>query len=488
MQPAAAARRERDWTLLAAGAVAALTLWRLALLPHAAIDLFVDDAQYWLWGREPAWGYYSKPPLIGWILGLSTRLGGDGAFWIRAPLPLLHGATALVLMALGTRLFDRRVGALAAVAYASLPAVSLGSAMVSTDTPLMLAFATAILAWSHLAERRSRGWALGLGAAIGLGLLAKYAMAYVLPAAALAALLLPGARIAPRDAALAAGLAAALIAPNLAWNLGHDLATLRHTADNAGWSGLALDPRPLAAFLAAQFAVMGPVLFGAYLLAVLAVLRGRGGPALAYLVAFSLPVLVLVCGQALINRAYANWAAATYAGGTIAAVAVLAARPRWLALGLGINLALALLFPLALMRAETLAIGERLLFERSLGRHAVSERALAVARAEGLDTIVARERAHLADLFYTLRDAGLAIHAEPHDGPPRNHYEQRHTLPAGATGPVLFLAAGGAGPACRDAGAPVAERVRWVPDRGFARGRELRLYRVDAACWAAEAP
>ena len=89
--------------------IAAVTLWRLALLPFDARDLFVDEAQYWFWGRELAWGYYSKPPLIGWLMRLSTAIGSDAPFWLRAPLPLIHAATAVVVALIG-RAAVRRPG------------------------------------------------------------------------------------------------------------------------------------------------------------------------------------------------------------------------------------------------------------------------------------------------------------------------------------------------------------------------------------------
>ena len=78
--------------------VALVTLWRLALLPFDSRDLFVDEAQYWFWGRELAWGYYSKPPLIGWITAALDRDRLGRAFWLRAPLPLIHAATAVVVV------------------------------------------------------------------------------------------------------------------------------------------------------------------------------------------------------------------------------------------------------------------------------------------------------------------------------------------------------------------------------------------------------
>ena len=46
---------ERLFALGLAG-IALVTLWRVALLPFDRADLFTDDAQYWLWGWEPALG------------------------------------------------------------------------------------------------------------------------------------------------------------------------------------------------------------------------------------------------------------------------------------------------------------------------------------------------------------------------------------------------------------------------------------------------
>ena len=127
--------------------IALVTLWRLALLPFDARDLFVDEAQYWFWGRELAWGYYSKPPLIGWLMRLSTAIGSDDPFWLRLPLPLIHAATAVVVALVGRRLYGDRVGGIAGVGFASLPGVAVGSLLVSTDTPMLLCFALAMLAW-----------------------------------------------------------------------------------------------------------------------------------------------------------------------------------------------------------------------------------------------------------------------------------------------------------------------------------------------------
>jgi hypothetical protein len=341
---------------------------------------------------------------------------------------------------------------------------------------MLLCFALAMLAHLHLAERRSLGWAALLGAAVGTGLMAKYAMIYFPLSAALAALLLPSARIAWRDAALAAVVAFLLVAPNLAWNAANQFATLHHTADNADWRGPALDLAGLAEFLAGQFAVDGPVLFAAYL----AGLCRHGDPTRRYLALMSLPILAIVSVQALVSGANANWAAAAHLAALVLATAVLAPRPRLLALGLGINLAVTAALPVAAVFADSWRAGGNLVLHRYVGQSALSRHAGAIARENGLDTLVSGSRGMLAAFFYTLRDSGLAIYAEPEQGFPPHHYAQKHPLPPGG-GEVLYVTRDATGPACRAPVAPV-EVARWQPAEGFVTS-EIFAFRVARACW-----
>ena len=106
--------------LMLAG-VLAITGFRLLWLVFQPADLYPDEAQYWFWAQHPALGYYSKPPLVAWLIALTTGLFGESEFAIRLSAPLLHAGTAIFVYAIGSRLYDRRVGLWSALAYASLP-------------------------------------------------------------------------------------------------------------------------------------------------------------------------------------------------------------------------------------------------------------------------------------------------------------------------------------------------------------------------------
>lgn len=468
------------WPGRAAWIVAAITLARVAALRFNRTDLFVDESQYWLWGRNLDLGYYSKPPLIAWVIRAVTGVAGsDAAFWVRLPGAVFHGATALILGALAARLFTARTGFWVAVTYVTLPFAALGSLLISTDTIMAPFFAAALLCHVRTVESDRAGWAALAGIAIGLAFLAKYAAIYFLVGAALAALFVPWARISVRNALILAAGFALTVAPNVAWNLANDLTTVAHTMDNVGWvrgeSWLAgLNPAGLAEFFFSQFAVFGPVLFAALLAGYLR----PGSARMRALVFLSLPALVVVCAQALLDKAYANWAVASYFAGTLIVVPLLLDRaPRALWLSLAINGAVAVLLPLLTIIAPAPVRDGTPLLGRYLGRADLSREIIATAREAGTPTIVARDRDILADLFHTGRAAGLAFHAPRPEGRAQSYYEQTYPLPENA-GQVLLIA--DHAPDC--GGGPVSPVRRFDTASGAYAGRDFAAYLVPAEC------
>src|SRR5690348_3575606 len=114
---AAAPRTEAARFRAALLGVAALTMLRVVWLASGKTDLYADEAQYWLWSLDPAFGYFSKPPLVAWVITATTALLGDTEFGIRFAAPFLHLATALLLFGVAHRLYDARIGCWTALAY-----------------------------------------------------------------------------------------------------------------------------------------------------------------------------------------------------------------------------------------------------------------------------------------------------------------------------------------------------------------------------------
>jgi len=307
--------------------IALLTLYRGLVLYFGHLDLYVDEAQYWTWAQNLTWGYYSKPPVIALLIALTTAIGGNGVFWVKCGSLLCYPLSAWLLYALGSRLFDRRIGFWSATAFLLLPGVSLSSMIISTDVPFFLCWCAALYAyWRALQDNRWRWWLMA-GIASGLGLQTKYTMILFALSVLLHLASDAGLRRQFRNPRLYLTmlLAALIFIPNLWWNAVNGWPTLHHTEGISHLeNGAGLHWNHLSDFLGAQFAVMGPVFFGAWLwLTLWRSSRWWNDERLRFLNLFALPFLAVICGQALLGRANANWGAMTYASATILMVAML---------------------------------------------------------------------------------------------------------------------------------------------------------------------
>lgn len=329
---------------LALALVGLITAWRLALLAISPPNLSFDEAQYWAWAQTIQLGYYSKPPMVAWAIAATTALFGEGEGAVKLSSVLAHTATALFLFGLGRDLFDRRVGAWAALGWIALPAVSLSAVMVTTD-PLLLCCWSAALLFLVRAWRSGpaiNGWWVAFGLALGLGLLSKYAMAFFLAGLALWMVLEPKARRLLKSGGLWLGLVIGLLvyAPNGLWNAANGFVSYAHTRDNANLSGKLFNFGKLAEFVGGQFGVAGPIMMAAMIAGLIAGLRRCGDERLRFLSCFTVPVLLVMTLESFLSRANANWTAPAFVAGVVLASAYLVQRaPRLLVASFVLHLA-----------------------------------------------------------------------------------------------------------------------------------------------------
>ena len=212
-----------------------------------------------------------------------------------------------------------RVGLWSALTYASLPGVSVSAFIISTDAVLLPCWAAALYAFVLAREQGGWGWWIGVGLAAGLGLLAKYAMAYWMLSALGYVLLAEGTPSCGSTPRLARPRPP-IYAPNFWWNWSNGFVSYLHTRYSAALSGPLFHPDAFIEFLGAQSAVFGPLLVAClFLLSVSP--RSFVEPRARLLAAFALPTLVMMLAVSFLSRAHANWAAPTYVSATVLVVA-----------------------------------------------------------------------------------------------------------------------------------------------------------------------
>lgn len=315
--PAARAAFDRA-TLAFFAVLLAVTAARIGALFYNPLGLYFDEAQYWMWSRSFEWGYFTKPPLIAWVIATTTTLTGSDAEWaIRLGAPIAHAVAATAIYLLGRSMYGAWAGFWAALGWLMLPGVFFSSSLISTDALLLPLWSIALFAMWRMVATRAYVWALVLGLAVGVGVLAKYAMLYFVLCTVLAAWWMPPLRNALTGgrAVIAALIALALIAPNALWNVQHDFATVGHTASNARLDVTDMfNLDELGEFVGGQAGVIGPVIFIVLIWALWRAARRASGLSDEdkFLIAYILPPFIIISAIAFISRANANWAAVAY--------------------------------------------------------------------------------------------------------------------------------------------------------------------------------
>jgi len=406
-----------------------VTIARSIAIITSPLELGVDEAQYWLWSQAFDFGYYTKPPLTSWIIGLSHARFGHEIWAVRLPAPWLHLATALVLGRVAHQFYGPAGARWASILWILLPATSLGSFVISTDTPLLLAWSLGLWALAHaLNNDRARTGMMLAGAAFGIGMLAKYAAIYALVGMVLLAgwHFISATQKTIKPANLALFILAMVIAasPNLLWNITNDFTTVRHLGDNANLANQNYDFGHVIDFVAAQFFVAGPVVFA---LMLLVLLPRQNDPSRRLAIAFSMPVLCAMMVQAYLSEANANWAITAlpilvvWLSGWLASAGGL----RWGLLANAVNGGIAAVFLMASMAGT---LGPMTPKSDPL-RHLRNWQLLAadirpIIDAHEATLIVADRRASAALLSWHFYDQDVAIRVHDDDAIPSNHFEQ----------------------------------------------------------------
>ena len=118
----------RSYRDLALGWLLLLTFLHLWMIASGRWPLSADEAHYWEWSRRLDWSYYSKGPMVAYLIALSTRLGGHTEFWVRLPAVLLGTATAGIAYLLARRIFPgTRAAFLGIVILSVIPLYAIGA-------------------------------------------------------------------------------------------------------------------------------------------------------------------------------------------------------------------------------------------------------------------------------------------------------------------------------------------------------------------------
>ncbi|BBD07070.1 glycosyltransferase family 39 protein [Desulfovibrio ferrophilus] len=336
--------RPEIWAGLLILGTTALRVW---FVQSGQLDLVQDEAQYWDWSRTPQLSYFTKGPLIAYIISAGSWLFGDTALGVRAGAIAGSFASQCILYVGIAGLWNRpRLGLLTLVVLNTTIFFMASGILMTTDSPLMVCWWAALFALYEAGRRPERLWPfVVMGVALALGTWGKYMMLAFSGTAILYGLLLlrrmqAGSLFWKRlFVTLLAGSFVGLM-PILLWNVGNDFAGFKHVAHLGGMAGkgsgqwLRFDRFP--EYFGSQFGLLMPwwfcfCVYGAW--GVLTRLFGSHARAakatealeyrqVALLAVGFWPVWGFFAVWCFHTKVHPNWSAVSYASGMILAAVI----------------------------------------------------------------------------------------------------------------------------------------------------------------------
>ena len=316
---------EIDWNNRFLIFLCLVTLFRLVYLVVSPLNLAADEAYYWDWSRRLAWGYYSKPPMVAWLIALFTRMFGSSTAIVRLPSVLLATISSVAVFLLARRMFNPRTAFWAAVVGMASPGAAALGYIMTIDPPLVCFWSLGLyFLWAGLEklEKKEGGFPywVGLTAVIGLGLLSKQVMAgFIVLMFVFAAISKDDRRLlkSPR-LYLVSLLGLAALIPTLLWNARHGWVLMHNTTCHfVGIRSFFL--YTFSQFIGGQIGVVSPitwlllVILAGMLLARFKSLDRRS----LYLLTFSIVPLAGIAALSMRQKIQPNWPAPVYTAGMV---------------------------------------------------------------------------------------------------------------------------------------------------------------------------
>ncbi|MGD0281343.1 MAG: glycosyltransferase family 39 protein [Dissulfurispiraceae bacterium] len=334
-------QKNQETTLLLAG-LATISVFRIYYILHGPLDLSPDEAHYWEWSRRLDLSYYSKGPMIAYLIHIGTFFFGDTVLGIRIMAAIFSVLSSVFMFKLAILMygntsgkpvsrmpecsFPQRSGALlSALAFQAIPLFAAYGILFTIDSPFIFFWTISLyIFYKALSEQPKKQWIYWtlLGISIGFGLLTKYTMAFFY-LCGLLLLVFSDKRSLLRTPMpyIAFIISMIIFTPVIIWNARYGWVTVLHTAGQAHVAdGITLSTESFLNFLGSQIGTVTPLFFCLMIFALFKLFLSDRGLQSKFLFFFSIPVIAFFLLKACQGKVQANWAMFGYITGIIAAV------------------------------------------------------------------------------------------------------------------------------------------------------------------------
>ncbi|MBN7809382.1 glycosyltransferase family 39 protein [Algoriphagus sp. H41] len=352
------------------------------------VNLFTEEAQYWLWSQNMAWHYYSKPPLVAVLNYLSTAILGNTELGVRINAILSGVGISWVTFLFGSYLYDKRAGFWAAMVMNAMPVWWLASTFHMTDSSLTFFWALGTYLAFRAIREGKKSWWIWAGIATAFGLMAKVVMGLLLPVVFLYLLFTRSLKANLGNFALFVGVSLLGFVPALIWNFQNNFDTFKHLATLGGAGGgesksldLGSSLKWFLEYFSGQLAIISAFLLPAWVACFRELIKTKDKPSI-YLVLPGLLTFLAFAALSFMKRVEVNWPVFAYTGFAVVLGAWIvrqsAAWRKYASVAIVLSIVIPAIFILpdvtGLKSIPALEKGEQKAFNRLSGHEALAER------------------------------------------------------------------------------------------------------------------
>ncbi|HAI10878.1 MAG TPA: dolichyl-phosphate beta-D-mannosyltransferase [Phycisphaerales bacterium] len=213
------------WRVAVIGGVGYVLAMKLVYM--GVIDLIPEEAYYWNYAKHLSFGYLDHPPMVAWLIALGTAILGDTELGVRIGSVLCWLMTLGFVYRLASDMYDKSTAMRSILMVTVLPFFFMTGFLMTPDAPLTTCWAgTLYYLQRALLREQHRAW-YGAGIFLGLGMLSKYTIVLLGPAALI--MMLTNRQhfkhLLRFEPYAASGIALLIFSPVLIWNAQHQWAS-----------------------------------------------------------------------------------------------------------------------------------------------------------------------------------------------------------------------------------------------------------------------
>lgn len=289
-------------------------------------ELAPDEAYYWEWSRHLQLSYHDHPPMVAYLIFLSTWLGGHTEVWVRFQGVLVGTGISLVAYFMGRDLFkSEKAGYYSSIALNFVLLISVGCFIITPDTPQGLFGGLTLYFFYKAIESEKLSWWSLSGASLGLCMLSKYTAILLVPCIILTLATRPElrGRIFSKEFCTATGIAFFISLPILIWNFEHKWQSFSFQSKHKFFGSTVNPLVGFFDFIGTQFGLLTPFVFLSVISTMIYCFIHRKECFRYHFIFWtSAPILIFFCVMSFGQKIEGNWASLAYFSPLIGAVGI----------------------------------------------------------------------------------------------------------------------------------------------------------------------